>query len=336
MTASRWALRVTVVAAAAGVALASGRALEFAVEMAESGNWREARYRWEKAVAEDPSNPRVWNNLAVAAEALGEGDRANECYQRARDLDARDDWIADNAERARRFWETRTAPDSTQNDAATLRGASSASPGKKLPKSAARVRVDLPVPPRIELGSRKTLLVASFLTPDNQVMDGDREIVRFLRSEYRRRAPLEVLDVTPAPAVPEQTLEELARNSEFWKYLGRRHDADVVVSGQVSYDRREVSGFRDVDIVSESTGHKVRTTRFVEEEEFTFAINLLFLDGRTGALLHRDNVRRAIRFPGLSNDPITAFFELSGAISEDLLSALVSRTRTDYRIVFRS
>jgi hypothetical protein len=316
------------------VVAADGRALEFAVEMAESGNWREAKYRWEKAALDDPDNARLQNNLAVAAEALGDGARAGQLYARAHGLDPKDLWITDNEERSRRFWQSVDPARGAQTDAATLRG-EAPSTGKKLPKTAARVQVELPVPPRIQLGERRTLLVASFLTPDNQVVDGDREIVRFLRSEYRRRVPLEVLDITPAPAIPEQTLEELARNAEFWKYLGRRFDADVVVSGQVSYDLREVSGFRDVDIVSETTGHKVRTTRFVEEEEFTFAINLLFLDGRTGELLHRDNVRRSIRFPGLGNDPITAFFELSGVIAEDLLSALVPRRRTDYRIVFR-
>ena len=47
--------------------------LRFASGMAKDGNWREAQYRWQLVLDRQPDNPRVLNNLAVAAEALGVG-----------------------------------------------------------------------------------------------------------------------------------------------------------------------------------------------------------------------------------------------------------------------
>ena len=62
----------------------------------------------------------------------------------------------------------------------------------------------------------------------------------------------------------------LLANREFWQYLSREHGADLIVSGVVTYGRADVSGFRDVDVVSSRTGQKVREMRFVEQEEFSY------------------------------------------------------------------
>src|SRR6476469_7789700 len=42
--------------------------VEFGIDVAQRGLWREAIYRWEKAVELDPSYPQAYNNLAVAYE----------------------------------------------------------------------------------------------------------------------------------------------------------------------------------------------------------------------------------------------------------------------------
>lgn len=317
---------------AASLTWAGGRReiLKFAAEMAANGNWREAHFRWSGVVRSEPDDARWLNNLAVASEALGEVDEAQRLYERAREIDPRDPIIRDNASRALRF-RARTQGERLDPVAArAAAGSDRVKPGRR----GERVQILLPVPPRLDLGERRRLLVASFLTGDDEVMDSNREIVRFLRGEFRRRTPLDAIDVTPAPAIPEQTLDDLAANAEFWKFLGRRHDADVIVSGRVEYDRKDVSGFRDVDVVSPDTGQKVRTSRFTEAEEFRFVVHVLFLDGRTGELLHRDTVSRGVIFTGLNNDPLTAFFELSEGLAEDVLAVIAPRKRADTRIIY--
>jgi hypothetical protein len=128
----------------------------------------------------------------------------------------------------------------------------------------------------------------------------------------------------------------MAKNAEFFRWLGHEHGSDVIVTGGMRYSKRDASGFEDVDIVSDTTGQKVRQTRFVEQEEFTFELDVLYFRGGDGSLLFRDRLRRQAIFRGTANDPISAFYELGNSIAGDVLSVVSSRTRTDQRFLFKA
>ena len=114
-----------------------------------------------------------------------------------------------------------------------------------------------------------------------------------------------------------------------------QYGADLIVSGVVSYGRNDVSGFQEVDVVSQRTGQKIRQTQFVEQEEFSYDLELIFIDGPTGTLRFRDRIRRVVVFRGLMNDPIHAFYELSESISADVLAVVSTRMRAEPRTIFR-
>jgi hypothetical protein len=311
-----------------------GEILRFAAEVAQKGDWREARYRWEQAAKIEPDNPHVLNNLAVAHEVLGDGDEAKRLYDRAITLGGGDSRIEDNATRAALFRRTAKGPDAGK-DGGAQSPVQDAQP-RRSRRGGIRVPVKLPLPARLDLSGEKSLLVAGFLSNETDLLDTGREIVRFLRAEFHKHTALKVRDVTPPPAVPEQTVEDLVANSEFWKHLGREYEADLVLSGVVRYGRRDASGFGDVDSVSPVTGQKVRQTQFIEQEQFTFEIEVFFFDGATGSLLFRDRFQRSAIYKGLANDPITAFYELSETIAGDVLAVVSARTREDVRVIFKS
>lgn len=89
----------------------------FGIEVAQLGLWKEAVYRWEKAVELDPQNPSARNNLAVAYEQSGEFDLANEEYERALELNHDNIYIRQNYELFREAYERkkRTERRSDQN-----------------------------------------------------------------------------------------------------------------------------------------------------------------------------------------------------------------------------
>ena len=82
-------LRVVCTILFALVLLGAGRGpslkqeMEFGVEAARQGLWREAIFRWEKYLKAHPDNPRLRNNLAVAYESLGRFEEARAAYEEA-------------------------------------------------------------------------------------------------------------------------------------------------------------------------------------------------------------------------------------------------------------
>ncbi len=306
--------------------------MHFAAKMAAKGQWREARFRWEQAADLDPGDPYLWNNLAVAAEALGEYTTARQHYERALQLAPQDPDIGDNARRNAYLLESLESR--TEEPSPAPAGEAPRRPrgkrGKRLP-----VTVSLPVPARLDLTGYTSLLVAAFQVPEAERVDLSRELARYLRSQFRRHTSLEVLEVNPPPAIPEQRVEDLLANLEFWRHLGATHGADIIVSGRARFARRDASGFQDVDLISPATGQKVRQTRFVEQEEFSLEIELWYLDGRNGALLLRDRVQRTGVFGGTGNDALTALYELSDRMAGDLLGSVTLQHHQDLRVIFR-
>jgi hypothetical protein len=301
--------------------------------MAERGNWREASFRWKRLMDQTGPDAKLLNNLAIAAEAMGDMEQAGEFYEQAIDLAGGAAEIGENFRRFNRLRELLAQHDDQAEPAefdAPIPSNDTNIKGKSI-----RISVSVPIPPRLDLEGFETLLVASLLADQSTLIEVDREIARFLRGEFRQRTPLKVLDIVPPPAIPEQTLEDLIKNVEFWKHLGREYGADLIVSGVVDYSRVEVSGFEDVDTVDSNTGQKVRETRFVEQEEFSYVLDILFMDGATGSLLFRDRLRRAVRYRGLMNDPIHAFYELGESLSDDIVSVVSTRMRVETRSIFK-
>ena len=70
--------------------------VEFGIRVAQNGLWKEATYRWEKAVQLDPSYAEAWNNLAIGYEHQGRFEDAEKAYQSALKLDPKNVLIRQN------------------------------------------------------------------------------------------------------------------------------------------------------------------------------------------------------------------------------------------------
>jgi superkiller protein 3 len=84
--------------------------MEFGVEMALKGSWREAAFRFERVVQEDPENAYAWNNLGVALESTGRFDEARAAYEKALELDPKNDRMEENLGRLKAYAATRSQP----------------------------------------------------------------------------------------------------------------------------------------------------------------------------------------------------------------------------------
>ena len=70
----------------------------FGIRVAQRGLWREAIYRFEKAVELDPTYASAYNDLAIGYEHDGQFDKARAAYEKALDLDPENIHIRQNYE----------------------------------------------------------------------------------------------------------------------------------------------------------------------------------------------------------------------------------------------
>jgi hypothetical protein len=71
----------------------------FGVEMAKMNLWREAMFRFQRAIALNPNDAMAYNNLAVAYEANGDSENAAKAYREAMRLDKSNTYIQKNYSR---------------------------------------------------------------------------------------------------------------------------------------------------------------------------------------------------------------------------------------------
>ena len=72
--------------------------VEFGIQVAQRGLWKEAIYRWERAAQLDPTYAAAFNNLAVAYEHEGQLAKAREAYEKALALEPENALVRQNFE----------------------------------------------------------------------------------------------------------------------------------------------------------------------------------------------------------------------------------------------
>jgi tetratricopeptide (TPR) repeat protein len=104
----------------------------FGVQMAQMSLWREAMFRFRRAVELNPSDAMAHNNLAVAYEANGDFENAAKEYREALKLDRGNSYIQKNYSRYTEFMSR-----------------SKKKPGKNVPKTAAAKNGEKPKSPSL-------------------------------------------------------------------------------------------------------------------------------------------------------------------------------------------
>lgn len=79
--------------------------MRFGVQAARMDLWREAQFRFQRAVEINPQDAMAYNNLAVAYEGMGEYDKAREAYLSALKLDRSNQYIQKNYSRFVEFYQ---------------------------------------------------------------------------------------------------------------------------------------------------------------------------------------------------------------------------------------
>ena len=79
--------------------------VDFGIRVAQKSLWKEAVYRFEKAIEIDPSYGGAWNNLGIAYEQMGRFDEARKAYEKALVLEPNNTFIRNNYDLFREIYD---------------------------------------------------------------------------------------------------------------------------------------------------------------------------------------------------------------------------------------
>ncbi|MDX1500901.1 MAG: hypothetical protein R3325_00970 [Thermoanaerobaculia bacterium] len=207
--------------------------------------------------------------------------------------------------------------------------------------SSVEVRMRLPVKARLDLQGKRSIAIAPFLIV---TQEGEEAVTRrgvnvreefedYLMRLLRRQTPLKIVDAG-AVDYPSYDLDELSSNEDFWRVLGERLEADLILSGSLDFDIQDRSGYKTEPYVSPFDSRTYYRQVLVEQTGFEYDIVLQVYDGQTGKSLYSDNFKDFKRFEGESVDPLEGMFENLYALEDRIGGVFSRRTVETTRTLF--
>lgn len=196
-----------------------------------------------------------------------------------------------------------------------------------------RVPVQVTIPPKIETAAGERILVTLVRADEHELFNVGHEVTRWLRRELGRNTGLEIIDVPP-PQIPEQRPEKLAVNDVFWKRLGEDFEADLVVAGIADYTAEDRSGFITEDYTSEITGQTVRRSVYRDRTAYKLRLQIFFLKGDNGALLHSDVWQEERILEGQEREDLHVLFQILDVLKPDLMGVIQPTAIAEPRFIW--
>ncbi len=203
------------------------------------------------------------------------------------------------------------------------------------------VKLTLPQRAKLDLQGRKSLAVAPFLVVSQEGaekikgrdIDVQKEFNRYLLKVLRRETELKVIEPGPVD-FPTYDLEQLSRQADFWRALGERVQADLILTGGLDFDIQDRSGYRTEEYVSPYNGRTYLRQVLVEQTGFQYDILMQVYDGKTGALLYQDNFKDFQSFEGENTDPLAGMFENLLSLEDRIVNVFTQKEVEASRILF--
>jgi hypothetical protein len=204
------------------------------------------------------------------------------------------------------------------------------------------VKLLLPVRAALDLTGRKNLVVAPFLVVRQEGETSFRgrdlnvkeDFHRYLLKVLKRDTSLTVEEIE-ALDYPTYDLEALSHDTDFWRALGERSGADLILVGSLDFDIQDKSGYRMEEYISPFDGRTYYRQVLVEETGFEFDILMQVYDGHTGELLYSDNFKDFKTLEGGGADPVAGMFQNLYALEDRIVGIFAQKDVETTRALFR-
>ena len=233
------------------------------------------------------------------------------------------------------------------------------------------IPIETPIRPKLDVSAFQRVLVAGFLSGGSEDVDANLETTRLLRSQLRTKSDLRVIDVDTLPlmevanesrtdkpdpdagsngsngsngSTPEikeekdlETYEHLFANTDYWKRIGEEHQQPLIVTGTIMFTPHQRNSLvqRDQEEFDSFGRRRVTPSRvYVERKGFRLSGRFVFIDGRTGAVLHSATAGEEILYAANQVTPaLSSYFELMDRVIPTFLSTLSNQKVKGTRVL---
>ena len=133
--------------------------------------------------------------------------------------------------------------------------------------------------------------------------------------------------------------EHLFADVEYWKKIGEEYQNPLIVTGTVMFTPNQRSGIvqREEEVYDSFGRRRVVPVRtYMERKGYILAPKFIFIDGRTGAVLHSENFREEVLYNANQSTPaLSSYFELMDRLIPSFLSTLSSQKIKGTRVLLQ-
>ena len=222
------------------------------------------------------------------------------------------------------------------------------------------IPIETPIRPTMDVSAFQRVLVAGFISGGTEDVDGNLETTRLLRSQLRNKSGLRVIDSdslpllevanegrgteAPTSAAPKDEKEmdlyaNVFANVEYWKKIGEEYQQPLIVTGTVMFSPHQRNSIvQREEEVYDSFGRRrvVPVRQYMERKGFRLSPKFIFIDGRTGTVMHSQTASEEILYNANQTTPaLSSYFELMDRVLPSFLSALSSQKVKGTRVLLQ-
>jgi hypothetical protein len=166
--------------------------------------------------------------------------------------------------------------------------------------------------------------------------------------EGKSESKAEARGEAPQPSSPEKApvikdpkdlepFEHVFADVEYWKKIGEEYQNPLIVTGTVMFTPHQRSGIvqREEEVYDSFGRRRVVPVRtYMERKGYILQPKFIFIDGRTGTVMHSENFREEVLYNANQSTPaLSSYFELMDRLIPSFLSTLSSQKIKGTRVL---
>jgi hypothetical protein len=166
--------------------------------------------------------------------------------------------------------------------------------------------------------------------------------------EGKSESKAETRGEAPQPSSPDKVpvikdakdlepFEHLFADVEYWKKIGEEYQNPLIVTGTVMFTPHQRSGIvqREEEVYDSFGRRRVVPVRtYMERKGYILQPKFIFIDGRTGTVMHSENFREEVLYNANQSTPaLSSYFELMDRLIPSFLSTLSSQKIKGTRVL---